>query len=502
MANFFDQFDTAKEKEPSGNFFDQFDKPAGKKKAEPEETSNPLKGTAARAVELGASGVEAYSRVAKPFGIIDEALNKATPFLGMLNMARRSMQGKEGLEKENQALDSMQDWASSSRDYAKDIGYTPSTKLSDIPANPLNLVPFIAERIITSVPDMVAAVTMPKAYVAARTNEILNERLKNDEKTIEQATVGDVAAAATGAVIETSLERFATKGLFKGATPGKTAASRVGTQVGIQSGTEALEEGASNIAGSAGTKRGVDYEELGTAMLEGAIVGGGFGGTVQGVKEGVDRYLRGDEKKTGKSVLDRLTEEEDVGQVIPPAGGESTSLVGQPGAGGSAGRTTRLKPDGMVSTGQDVTDADTGARQQPGALANFQEAYNNLRQEIVPLLGGGIQTPEKTAQIKVAMRDLNNLVDDNADLINDPKLINQLKNPMFDGSSIVGALAAQDQFGQARGMQSDMFGTVKRTAQMARDAMAMAGGDVTKAVANLESAKQRYIAKLQAGGYD
>ena len=495
MANFFEQFDTAKKKEPSENFFAKFDK-------QPEETSNPLKGSAARAVELGASGVEAYSRVAKPFGVIDEALNKATPFLGMLNMARRSMQGKEGLEKENQALDSMQDWASSSRDYAKDIGYAPSTKLGDIPSNPLNLVPFIAERIITSVPDMVAAVTMPKAYVAARTNEILNDRLKNDEKTIEQATVGDVAAAATGAVIETSLERFATKGLFKGATPGKTAGSRIGTQVGIQSGTEALEEGASNIAGSAGTKRGVDYEELGTAMLEGAIVGGGFGGTIQGVKEGVNRYLKGDEKKTGKSVLDRLTEEEDVGQVIPPAGGESTSLAGQPGAGSSAGRTTRPKPDGMVSTGQDVTDVDTGAGQPASSLANFQEAYNNLRQEIVPLLGGGIQTPEKTTQIKMAMRDLNNLVDDNANLINDPKLINQLKNPMFDGSSIVGALAAQDQSGQARGMQSDMFGTIKRTAQMARDAMAMAGGDVTKAVANLEAAKQRYIAKLQAGAYD
>lgn len=388
MANFFEQFETAKEKEPSENFFAQFEKRSEKKKAEPEETSNPLKGSAARAVELGASGVEAYSRVAKPFGVIDEAINKATPFLGMLNMARRSMQGKEGLEKENKALDSMQDWASSSRDYAKDIGYTPSTKLGDIPSNPLKLVPFIAERIITSVPDMAAAMTMPKAYVAARTNEILNERLKNDEKTIEQATVGDVAAAATGAVIETSLERFATKGLFKSATPGKTATSRVGAQVGIQSGTEALEEGASNIAGSAGTKRGVDYEELGTAMLEGAIVGGGFGGTVQGVKEGLDRYLKGDEKKkTGKSVLDRLTEEEDVGQVIPPAGGESTSLAGQPGAGGSAGRTTRLKPDGMVSTGQDVADTDAGARQQQGSLDNFQEAYNNLRQEIVPLLG-------------------------------------------------------------------------------------------------------------------
>ena len=501
MANFFDQFDTAKEKEPSGNFFDQFDKPAGKKKAEPEETSNPLKGTAARAVELGASGVEAYSRVAKPFGVIDEAINKAAPFLGMLNIARRGIQGKEGLEKENQALDSMQDWASSSRDYAKDIGYAPSTKLGDIPSNPLKLVPFIAERIITSVPDMVAAVTMPKAYVAARTNEILNDRLKNDEKTIEQATVGDVAAAATGAVIETSLERFATKGLFKGTTPGKTATSRVGAQVGIQSGTEALEEGASNIAGSAGTKRGVDYEELGTAMLEGAIVGGGFGGTVQGVKEGLDRYLKSDEKKTGKSVLDLLTEEEDVGQVIPPAGGAGTGVAGQPGAGGTAERTAGLKPDGVVLTGQDATDADTGAGQPAGALENFRRQYDELRTELADLISIQRPTDADMRTMKIVSQNLSDVVDANAGLIKDGNLIRQLKNPMFDGTPVLDALASQSA-GEARGMQGDMFGTIKRTAQIARDAMAMAGGDVTKAVANLEAAKQRYFAKLQAGGYD
>jgi hypothetical protein len=56
--------------------------------------------------------------------------------------------------------------------------------------------------------------------------------------------------------------------------------------------------------------------------------------------------------------------------------------------------------------------------------------------------------------------------------------------------------------GQPRGMQSNMFGSFERVTQMARDAMAMAGGDVNKAVANLEAAKQRYIAKLQAGAYD
>ena len=207
-------------------------------------------------------------------------------------------------------------------------------------------------------------------------------------------------------------------------------------------------------------------------------------------------------KYPDKSVFDQLREDQDAGQVIPPAGGAGTGLAGQPGAGGTAGRTAGLKPDGVVSTGQDVTDADAGAGQPAGSLANFQETYNNLRQEIVPLLGGGVQTPEKAAQIKMAMRDLNNLVDEYAGAINDEKLIANLKNPMFNGSRMIGALAEQEQAGQARGMQSDMFGTIKRTAQMARDAMAMAGGDVNKAVANLEATKQRYIAKLQAGGYD
>ena len=207
-------------------------------------------------------------------------------------------------------------------------------------------------------------------------------------------------------------------------------------------------------------------------------------------------------KYPDKSVFDQLREDQDAGQVIPPAGGAGTGLAGQPGAGGTARRTAGLKPDGVVLTGQDATDADAGAGQPAGSLTNFQEAYNNLRQEIVPLLGGGVQTPEKAAQIKMAMRDLNNLVDEYAGAINDEKLIANLKNPMFNGSRMIGALAEQEQAGQPRGMQSNMFGSFERVTQMARDAMAMAGGDVNKAVANLEAAKQRYIAKLQTGGYD
>jgi hypothetical protein len=58
-------------------------------------------------------------------------------------------------------------------------------------------VPFIAERIISSTPDMAAAVVAFPAYISTRTNEILNERLKNDNKDIKDATVSDVAISAT-----------------------------------------------------------------------------------------------------------------------------------------------------------------------------------------------------------------------------------------------------------------------------------------------------------------
>jgi hypothetical protein len=81
------------------------------------------------------------------------------------------------------------------------------------------------------------------------------------------------------------------------------------------------------------------------------------------------------------------------------------------------------------------------------------------------------------------------------------KEIQVLNSPTSDRvGSVLDKVARK--VGQPRGMQSNMFGSFERVTQMARDAMAMAGGDVNKAVANLEAAKQRYVAKLQAGGYD
>jgi len=89
-------------------------------------------------------------------------------------------------------------------------------------------------------------------------------------------------------VVESTLERFATKGLLK-PTPGKTGAGRIGKETAIQAGTETLEEEAAYLGEAAGTKKGLSAEEALNRGLEAAIVGGGLGAGVQGTKEYLNR---------------------------------------------------------------------------------------------------------------------------------------------------------------------------------------------------------------------
>lgn len=236
-----------------------------------EETKNPLIGALGRAASLTGSGIEAVAEVAERLG---DKLELAVPLSGI---SEEDIRGKKQLQP-------LFSWAKSLKDFDKDLGYKPSTQLKELGDNPLNAVPFIAERVLTSSPDMVAAVGVFPAYVMARTKEILDERVKNDEKTLDEATVGDVTAAATAAIVESTLERFATKGLLK-ATPGATKTGRIAKETGIQAGTEVAEEEAAYLGEAAGTKKGLSAEEALTRGAEAAIVGGGLGATVQGVKE-------------------------------------------------------------------------------------------------------------------------------------------------------------------------------------------------------------------------
>jgi hypothetical protein len=350
------------------------------------KTENPLKGFVARAAGLGGAAAEVPDTFAQLMSNLT-GLPKDQIFELPVDTIGKS-------------------FADKALDYEKDIGYAPSTQLGDIADNPLTIFPFIAERIITSVPDMVAAYAAAPAYVAARTNEILKERVKNDDKTLAEATVGDVAAAAGAATFETAFERFATGRLLPGAgVTGKTAPRRIAKEAGIQAGTEFVEEVGAYAGETAGTKRGFDVEEAALVGLEGAIVGGGLGTGVQTAKEVLPSKKRADtaedklmadldeaaaveeanlaaaaaaQEDAEEGVTDFGQTDTQMGKPVTGQREPSISTLGQPGVLPTDAGAGRIEPTGL----DDLSGAPqvTGRREEPvgGALA---PAVNN-RQKI------------------------------------------------------------------------------------------------------------------------
>jgi len=396
--------------------------PFAEGKLSQETTSNPFMGILGRAASLTGAGVGAVAEVAERLG---DKLELAVPLSGI---------SEEDIKNKKQ-LQPLFDWAKSLKDFDESIGYQPSTQLKELGSNPLKAVPFIAERVLTSSPDMVAAVGVFPAYVMARTKEILDERVKNDEKTLDEATVGDVTAAATAAVVESTLERFATKGLLK-PTSGKTGAGRIGKETATQAGTEALEEEAAYLGEAAGTKKGLSAEEALNRGLEAAIVGGGLGAGVQGTKEYLNRKPEAAPEAPAQTVAGQPTTAptveaaaaaptpgvpqidparveqlkttfidmgltpaeaeinaveaatleaeddaayegtaqgaEDVAGVDTTAGGAGAPVVGQPSAVSAPAGVGAVEPSGVVPAGQDVAATPTGEAVQQPALTEAE----------------------------------------------------------------------------------------------------------------------------------
>ncbi len=242
-----------------------------------------VEGLPARAAELAGSSLETVAEVGSRAA---KNLSKAFAPEGETPEQKKIREDAFKFE----LADPLFSWAKSLKDYSKSVGYEPGTKLSDLADNPLNAIPFVTERVITSLPDMVAAYAATPAYITVRTKEILDERMKNDKKTLDDATVKDLTAAASAAVIEGTLERFATGRITKGVPtapkPGALPrAGRITKEGAVQAGTETIEESAAYLGEAAGTLAGVDPRELGERALEAAIVGGGLGTGVQVAKE-------------------------------------------------------------------------------------------------------------------------------------------------------------------------------------------------------------------------
>lgn len=251
------------------------------------------------------------------------------------------------------------------------------------------------------------------------------------------------------------------------------------------------------------------FKEYGESAYQAALVGTPLGGAGGAFGRGSARsQLKAQQQREGdlnREIPDWIKKDlEGEENVVPPItepSRESTSLVSKPGAGITTTGAGETKPSGVVSTGQDVDGTATGAGAGASSLGDFVGAYSSLREELVPLLGGGIQTPEKTAQIAAGVRDLNRMVDENAALINDKKLIGQLKNPMFDGTNILAALASQEQVSQPLAMQGNLFGKFINGSRAAQLAVAFKGNPEA-AIKFLQDRKQKLLDDLASGKLD
>jgi hypothetical protein len=254
------------------------------------KTSNVLVGGVSRAQDILGNLLEGTSRIPSA---IPETAYATSPILGGV---------KAGL---TAVAPGLQGAAERFKEESEKVNYSYGTQLKELADNPLNVVPFVLERFSVSIPDMASALYAAPAYIVSLTNETLNERLKNDGRNFEDATVADVAAAGASAVLQSKLEKFATARFGRAETIlGETA---------IQGGTEAIQEIGQYVAQTAGTKAGFDPTTAGLIGLEAGIAGGGIGLTFAGVQDFAQRRIearvRGNEElgsQIENNILDEL----------------------------------------------------------------------------------------------------------------------------------------------------------------------------------------------------
>lgn len=162
----------------------------------------------------------------------------------------------------------------------------PTVSIDDVLANPLRkTVPFVLESGLRSVPDMLAAATLPASYIASLTEGSAEQRVANNNRAGAPG-VADLLAALPGSVAQAGLERFGARRLFgpevELAQPGAlNAAKRIAGETAIQGTLGAAEETAGSLGETVGTQQGVDPAQLGKTALAGFLSEAGVGGVAQ-----------------------------------------------------------------------------------------------------------------------------------------------------------------------------------------------------------------------------
>ena len=230
----------------------------------------------------------------------------------------------------------------------------------------------IAEQGPAAAVDMAAmAINLP-AYMAARTQEIAEERAGNDGR--RDPEFRDYLTAGPTAAASVALDRLALDKLLPGAGRAITRMRQVPGAVGrgltTEGTTEALQEGGIEYAGaSVNTEKGWSAREAGTRAVGGAIVGAPVGGGVAGVSATIEA-TREQAARAGGDALDQTMAGQQAEQ------GAKASQVAREQAGRQADQEAAIAGAELVRRPRsELSDAEREARD---SITNG-EGYQALR---------------------------------------------------------------------------------------------------------------------------
>jgi hypothetical protein len=327
-------------------------------------------------------------------------------------------------------------------------------------------------------------------------NGVAPERAKEltISKASESAAMLQGMVGALGSNVTSKLMSGAFDHLI--AKAGSSRLARGVTTGGVSGLEEGLQELGEGVASNLGVKQVLPSQELGedsAANLALGFLGGAGSGGAKGVLTPAEKKQ---ELQKG-SVLDTIKEEQDVTEPINTGVGTSPAVDQQAGGEPAAqGAGQQNQPGGVVSPDATVAQPNDRKAAQSTSLENFHSQYNDLRDEALALMSKTRPTEADGRQLQLVQKDLNAVIDENVGLIGRQNA-EQLRNPMFDGNKIIGAIAAQDVAGQAKAMQGDLFGSFGGANRSVQSAMALAGQDPAGALQQLENRKQRALAQYE-----
>lgn len=532
MANFFEQFHTAKEDRPTENFFSQFHQPQEQQKPAPTESGGFVNSyleslkerftTAAPAAKLYTSlgdQKQATDELVKAKQASDEAF-KQTEF-GEIGDAFKAGNFGEALSK---TVDKFKEVAGSS------LG-------SITPAAAVGVGARVAAGAALGAASLPAAAIGTAAFGIVTLGSYIADNIGRQKQ--EQEKKGDkyadidrlpatVAAAGSTALDLVGFKFFKPLGRLVG-IEGKEASERAALEI-VEAATNPK---AYRNAVLKGTAQGIAFEvpqEVSQQVLERwqaglalnpfddpeaakeyAEAAGGamlLGGPMGGASKVAQTYqarqtpegqtlLQGTDAIQSK-ILDNLGGEQNVEQPINPPVGAGVSVDTPPPPPAAPAGVGTTDTSGMVRTDGAPARLDDREVTPPSSLEDFSRQYNELRTELLGLMSKPDLTEVESRQLEMVHRDFSEVVRSNADKIEAAgSRVSSFLNPMYDGNKVIGEIATGEVVGKAKASQGDMFGSFAGTNRAAQSAMALAGRDPAQALQQLENRKQRALAEFE-----